>query len=106
HQTAAAQLCEQGVLARQAPMLGDVLDLQQKPQVLAAEDDLRYGAVEYAVDAPGRRPGKFALHDAFAAVAHAIEHGQQTFSAACQLCDGFSKSLIGAHSEQSLRGRI
>ncbi len=76
HQAASAQLRQQRVLASQAPMLRDVFDLQQEPQTLAAQNHLSHRAVEYAVDASRCRPRKLALHDAFSALAHAVEHQQ------------------------------
>jgi hypothetical protein len=53
-------------------MLRDVLDFQQQPVVLP-ERYLSHRAVEDAVDSARRRPGKFALHDTFAALARAVE---------------------------------
>ena len=50
HQAAAPQLGEQRVLARQAPVLGDVLDLEQQPRVILADRDLGDGAIEDAVE--------------------------------------------------------
>ena len=72
HQPAAAELRHQRILAGQAPVLGDVLDLEQQPRHLA-ERHLRHGAVEDAIDAPGSGPGQLALHDAFAAQMGAFE---------------------------------
>ena len=41
HETAAAELCEQRILARQPPMLRDVLDLEQQSVRVAAAARLR-----------------------------------------------------------------
>ena len=87
HQAAAAQLRQQRVLARQAPMLRDVLDLQQQPQALAAHEHLSHRTIEDAVHASRGRPRKLALHDAFTALARALEHRQQTLRAARQFSD-------------------
>ena len=95
HQAAAAQLRQQRVLASQAPMLRDVLDLQEQPQALAAESHLRHGAIEDAVHPSRGRPREFALHHAFAALARAIEQRQQALGAARQFGDGTAQRLIG-----------
>ncbi len=67
HEAAAAQLRQQRIFAREAAMLSDVLELEQKPRALRIQRNLRHRAVENAVDAAGGRPGKLPLHDALAA---------------------------------------
>jgi len=75
-------------------VLGDVLDLEQQPRHLP-ERHLRHGAVQNAIDAPGSRPGQFALHDTFAAQVGALEQNSQGLGAARQLREAPAERLIG-----------
>ena len=65
HEAAAAQLREQGVLAGQAPVLGDVLDFQQQAAALWARAVISVTAQSRMRSVPpGAGPGELALHDA------------------------------------------
>ena len=77
-----------------------------KPSTVLPQGQLRYGAVEDAIDAARRRPGEFALYHSLAALARAIEQRHQGLGAACQVRDAAAERLIAAQSQQCLRGGI
>src|SRR4029077_7914590 len=106
HQPAAAQLGQQGIFSRQAPMLRDVLDFQQ--QVWGIIDgDLGDGTVEYAVDSAGCGPGQFALNDALAAAQPGtFAEIEEAFCAARKIDEAPAERLIGPQAQQGLAGGI
>src|SRR5258707_330553 len=102
HEPAAAQLRQQGIFSRQAPMLRDVLDYQQQTRRIMPHDALGDGAVEYAVDSAGSGPGQFALNDALAAQPRTFAEIEEAFGAARKIGEPPAERLLGAQAQQGL----
>ena len=95
HQTAASELRQQRVFARQSSVLRDVFDFQQQLRRVVTDRDLSDGTIQNAVDATRRGPGKLALHDSFTTGTRAFEKRRQRLRAARQFTETSTECLIG-----------